>query len=54
MYPGNGQYLVEAYKDATANPHSYLLIDLHPQTDDKYRLRGNIFPDEFEVVYVKT
>ena len=53
MYPGSGQYLIEAYKDATRTPYSYLLIDLHPQTDDKYRLRAKIFPDEFQVVYVK-
>ena len=53
MYPGNGQYLIEAYKDATNKPYTYLLIDLHPQTDDKYRLRAKNFPDEFQVVYVK-
>jgi hypothetical protein len=53
MYPGNGQYLIEAYKDATNKPYTYLLIDLHPQTDDKYRLRAKNFPDEFQVVYVR-
>jgi hypothetical protein len=53
MYPGCGQYLIEAYKDATEKAYSYLLIDLHPQTEDKYRLRAKIFPDERQVVYVK-
>ncbi len=53
MYPGCGEYLIEAYKDATQKPYTYLLIDLHPQTEDKYRLRAKIFPDEYQVVYVK-
>jgi ABC-type dipeptide/oligopeptide/nickel transport system ATPase component len=53
MYPGCGQYLIEAYKDATEGAYSYLLIDLHPQTEDKYRLRAKIFPDERQVFYVK-
>jgi ABC-type dipeptide/oligopeptide/nickel transport system ATPase component len=44
---------LEAYKDATEKAYSYLLIDLHPQTEDKYRLRAKIFPDERQVVYVK-
>ena len=36
MFPGCGQYLVEAYQNATEKPYSYLFVDLHPQTDDKY------------------
>jgi hypothetical protein len=53
MYPGCGKYLIEAYKDATEKAYSYLLIDLRPQTEDKYRLRAKIFPDERQVVNVK-
>ena len=53
MYLGCGRYLIEAYKDATEKPYSYHLIDLHQQTDDKYRLRAKIFPDEFQVVMLK-
>jgi hypothetical protein len=53
MYPGCGEYLIEAYKDATQKPYTYLLIDLHPQTVDEYRLRAKIFPDKYQVVYVK-
>jgi hypothetical protein len=53
MYPGCGQYLIEAYQDATKEAYSYLLIDLHSQTEDKYRLRAKIFPDERKVFYVK-
>ena len=53
MYPGNQTYLQSAFKDATSVPHGYLLIDLRQTTNDNYRLRTNIFPDERQVVYVK-
>jgi len=31
MYPKTSQFAVEAYKDATREPYSYLLIDLSPE-----------------------
>lgn len=52
MFPGKSRHLVEAYKDATRLPYTYLLIDLKPETDDSHRLRSNIFPDETNFVYV--
>ena len=45
MYPGKNQILVEAYTDATAVPYNPLIIDMSPHTQDKYRLRSNIFGD---------
>jgi hypothetical protein len=53
MYPDGAKFAIEAYKDATSLPHSYLLIDVKPETDECYRLRTNIFPDEFTQVYLK-
>ena len=53
MYPGNTKFMVEAYRDATSKPFGYLLIDLKPQTDERIRLRTNIFPGEVNYVYVK-
>ena len=41
--PQNTQFFIDAFKDATKNAYGYLLIDLHPRTDDKYRIRGDIF-----------
>ena len=53
MYPGKSKFVVEAYKDATKEPYGYLLIDLRPETDENYRIRTNIFPDdERQFVYV--
>jgi len=52
MYAKNWQFAVEAFRDATSRPHSYLLTDLKSDTDEQYRLRTNIFPDEQTFVYV--
>jgi hypothetical protein len=52
MYPGKSKFLIEAYRDATSTPFSYLLIDLKPDTEDKLRVRSNIFPEETTYVYV--
>src|SRR5206468_4635061 len=52
MHPGKLTFLIEAYRDATSQPFSYLLIDLKPDTDDKLRVRSNNFPDETPYVYV--
>jgi hypothetical protein len=52
MYPGQSKFLVEAFKNATEKPFGYLLLDLKPDTDEKYRVRTNIFPDERQYVYV--
>ena len=52
MYPGKSKFMVEAFKDATSEPYSYLLIDLKADTEEKFRLRAQIFPDETNFVYV--
>jgi len=53
MFPNNSKYMLEAYKDATARPFSYLLIDLKTETDEKFRLRTGLFPGETQFVYTK-
>jgi len=52
MYPKKWQFAVEAYKDATQEPYSHLLVDLRPEQDEDLRLRTNIFPGETHYVYV--
>jgi Adenovirus IVa2 protein len=52
MYPGKTKFLIEAFRDATIAPYSYILLDLKADTDDKYRVRANVFPDEQNFVYV--
>jgi hypothetical protein len=53
MFPGGrSKYMIESFADATAKPYQYLLVDLKADTDDKFRLRSGIFPDESNYVYV--
>lgn len=52
MFAKHWKFAVEAFQDATAIPHSYLLIDLKSDTNEKHRLRTNIFPTEQTFVYV--
>ena len=53
MFPNASKFLVDAFKDATQKPYGYLLIDLKPSTDEKYRIRTCIFPDDrFQYVYL--
>ena len=52
LYPENSKFLVAAFKDATSMPHSYLLLDLRPETGEKYRVRANIFNGEKQIVYL--
>ena len=43
---GDYRNLMEAYKDATKEPFSYLLISSHPKSGDLLRYRSQIFPDD--------
>ena len=52
MYPGNSQFLIEAYQDATKKAHGYLFIDLKPKTKDQLRIRTGILPSDTHYVYV--
>lgn len=53
LFPAASRYFVEAYKDATRDPFSYLVVDMHPQTPDTQRLKTHIYPDdEACIVYV--
>ena len=54
MYPDSWRFAVEAYRDATSSPFSYILVDLRPDLEDeRCRLRTNIFPGEHQYVYVR-
>lgn len=53
IYPEDPKFLQEAYHDATARPHGYLLLDLKQSTPDNCRFRACIFPDDaYNFVYV--
>jgi len=52
IYPKNQKFLIEAYDDATTEPFTYLLLDLHQLCDNKLRIRTKIFPTEDQIVYI--
>jgi len=53
MYPNKSKHMIESYTDATSKPYSYLFVDLKPNTEDNYRLKADIFPDDVHnYVYV--
>ena len=52
MYPGNTKFVLEAFKDATAQPYGYLLFDGKASTPDEIRIRTNLFPGEMITVYI--
>ena len=54
IYPENSKFLSAVYHHATQEPHSYLLVDLHPETPEDYRILTNIFPGERIRFYLPT
>ena len=52
IYPNNVKFFQQAYQMATAEPFSYLFIDLTPTCLDETRLQSGIFPTDKHYVYV--
>ena len=49
---GIEQLLMLAYKDATKIKYNPLIIDLSPHSDEQYKLRSQVFPqDLFTIIY---
>ena len=54
LFPDNPKFLIESYKDATSEPHSYLTLNLKQNTPDEFRVLGNFLsadPSQPVVVY---
>jgi hypothetical protein len=54
IFPKSSAYVLDAYRDATRDAYSYILLDLNPNTPEQHRLRTNIFPDDgpYPTVYI--
>jgi hypothetical protein len=50
--PGNVQFVVNAYKQATMRPHGYLLVDLTQTTPDDERILSDVFADHGGYCYI--
>ena len=52
LVPGNASGLIDAFKDATnLNRYGYLVIDMSPHTEDRFRWRTRVFPGEDPIIY---
>ena len=52
LYPENPAAVLEVYNSCTEDPFSYMLVDIHPQSEHRFLLRDNIFEDEIQTVYL--
>lgn len=41
LYPRNSRFLVDAYIKACSIPFGYLVVDIHPRTEEEFRLRSS-------------
>ena len=46
MCPQNGRWLLDVFNYCTRRPHGYLILDLHPTTDEENSVLTNIFIGE--------
>jgi hypothetical protein len=52
IYPGKSRLIPEVFADVMKmDKYPYLMIDLAPQSDDRFRLRTHIFPGEDVIFY---
>jgi hypothetical protein len=52
LFPGKPQFLLDAYRKATAKPYSFLVVNLHPLCDDQLRVSEQLFSEEDHIVYL--
>jgi len=53
LFPESPRFLYSAYSSATdSNPYTYLVIDVHPKSHDKLRVRSGILPGENFIIYI--
>ena len=52
IYPGQNRFFLDNYKRVTARKYGYLVVELSPHANEKYRLRSNVFPEEYPTVYL--
>jgi hypothetical protein len=51
IYPGKGRALLEAYEECMSTS-GYIVLDLAPYSDPRYRIRTNIFPGQDILAYI--
>jgi nucleoside-triphosphatase THEP1 len=51
MFPREKNFLLDVFKDATAKPHGYLVLNAQPRIDERMRVIGNMFNEKLRLVY---
>jgi hypothetical protein len=51
IYPGKGKALLEAYEESMLTT-GYLVLDISPHSDVRYRIRTNIFPGKDIIAFI--
>lgn len=51
VYPHKSKFFLEAFHSATSKQWGYLVVDLHNLSNDRFRLRTSIFPNEDSVIF---
>ncbi|GFQ69827.1 uncharacterized protein TNCT_62541 [Trichonephila clavata] len=52
VYGNKAASFMDAYKKSTQGNFNYLLVDLHPRTNERFRLRVSVFPDSNGVYWI--
>lgn len=52
LFPGKSKFLTDAYRQATAHAHGYLLLDLTQATSDNRRVLSDILPEQEGFYYI--
>ena len=45
-FPTEWSHILHIFRECTQRPFGYLMLDLHPASDDRYRLFTNVLPEE--------
>jgi hypothetical protein len=52
IMPGRSAFFMDSYKKAVREPYSYLVVDIYPNSNQRFELRTRIFPqDQPLIVY---
>ena len=51
VYPNSVAFFMASYQSAVKSHWGYLVVDLHGMSEDKFRLRTKIFPNEDTIVF---
>jgi hypothetical protein len=52
IFPRQLNYFMDSYKKATELQYGYLLVDLSPHSDQTFKLRSRILPNQLMTVYL--